>query len=275
VQGSNAIPKKLPDFSLNLEGMIWKIRYDASRSLIALETRQKEQLQASFQVINAISGDVLLRDLKTEERWWVGLEECCNGILLLHGYGKKQENGEHLGLQAIEVISGKTIWQNPELTFIGLLSETELLSLNASGAVQKVVLATGKSPALSESFPEAQKAIQDFTARRSNAVQLPVPYLPTDPHYKLLQDFIFQKTSKAAENTIEYLETERSIVLSFYSEKDSVLANFLVVCSAAGEVQAEVCLQEKSAGIGMDTFFIFADELFFIQEKSALGAISL
>ena len=271
----NAIPNPLPDFSLKFEGMIWKIRCDASRSLIALENRQKEQLQASFQVINAISGDVLLRNFKPEERWWVGLEECCNGILLLHGYGKKQESGEHLGLQAIEASTGKTLWQDPELTFIGLFSETELLALNATGSVQIVALATGKSHAFSGSFPEAQKDIQNFINQRSRAVQLPVPYLPTDAHYKLLQDFIFQKTGKAAERTIEYLETEKAIVLSFYSAMDSVLANFLVVCSAAGEVQAEVCLQEKSAGIGMDTFFIFADKLFFIQEKSALAAISL
>lgn len=271
----NAIPNTLPDFSLNFDGMIWKVRCDATRSLIALETRQKEQLQTSFQVINASSGEVLLRNFKTEECWWVGMEEFCNGILLLHGYGKKQENGEHLGLQAIEAGTGKTLWQNPELTYLGLLSETELLALNATGTVQKVAFTTGQSQAFSGSFPEAQKATQEFATQRSSAIQLPIPYLPTDPHYKLLQDFIFQKTDKAAEKTIEYLETEKAIVLSFYSGQDSVLANFLVVCSEAGEVQAEICLQEKSAGIGMDTFFIFADKLFFIQEKSALGAVSL
>ena len=255
--------------------MIWKVRCDAARSLIALETRQKEKLQASFQVMDASSGYILLSNFKTEERWWVGLEEFCNGILLLHGYGKKQENGEHLGLQAIEASTGETLWQNPELTYLGLLSETELLALNATGEVQIVALATGKSQTFSGSFPAAQKAMQDFTTQRSNALQLPIPYLPADPHYQLLQDFIFQKTGKAAEKTIEYLETEKVIVLSFYSEKDSVLANFLVVYSTAGEMQAEVCLQEKSAGIGMDTFFIFAGKLFYIQEKLALGAVSL
>jgi hypothetical protein len=270
-----AIPKPVPELSLNFEGKIWKLRYDSARTLIALETRQTEQLQASFQVINAVSGQVLLRNFKTEERWWIGLEELCNDILLLHGYGKEQENGEHLGLQAVEVTTGITLWQNPQLTFIGLLSETGFLAFNASGSVQKVNITSGKSEPYSGNLPEAQQVIKAFAEQRSKAVQLPVPYLPSDAHYKLLQEFIFQKTGKEAVKTIEYMETEKAIVLSFYAEKDSVLANFLVVCSAAGKVKREVCLQENSAGIGMDTFFIFAGKLFFIREKSALGAVLL
>ena len=127
------------------------------------------------------------------------------------------------------------------------------------------------------SFPSehAKTQIQAFGNKLSSALQTPLPYLPSDTYYPLLQEFIKRQTGRNSVQTIEYLETENQIFLSFYAETDSVLANFLLVSSAQGEVLLDFCQQPNVTGLGSDTFFIFAEKLFFIQDKTSLACFLL
>jgi hypothetical protein len=246
------------------------MRFDAQTGYLAVETRQPDTLQTFFQVIDTNSGSLVIQDLEPAERWWVGLEEVAAGFLLLHGYAKKQENGEHVGLHAFEIQTNTLKWDFPGLTYLGLLSETEVVGLDENGRVQMVSIPTGDAEACTLNFQEIQTQIKNFWNSRNAALQFPEAYLPEDEYYEALQEFILQKTGMQAVKTIEYKETDRAIVLSFYAVIGEKLANFLVVCSLAGEIRLKVCLQPEAAGLGLDTFFIFAEKLFFVQEKSVV-----
>ncbi|MFC5269882.1 DUF4905 domain-containing protein [Adhaeribacter terreus] len=262
-------------FFYAFEGPVWKICLDQETQNLALEIRQKEALQTAFWVIDTKTGNLLLKDHKPAERWWTGLENAVGGNLLLHGYSSNRETGKHLGITAVSEETGETQWHKPELTYTGQNSETTVLVENGLGQIKEVVLETGVENDFFQDQGHAKKQVQAFEEKRSQAMQFPVPYLPTDAHYGLLQQFLKQKTGKRAEEQIEYLETGSHIVFSFYARNHSVLANYLVVCSSAGEVLLEICLEPEVAGIGLDTFFIFAAKLFFIQEKNSLACYLL
>ncbi len=267
---ASEISKLTCHFSFTFPGNIWKIKPDAVTQMLALEVRKTEILQAGFYSVNIQTGKQTLENYQTKERWWTGLEDACNGLLLLHGYEAIKDTGRHLGISAISATDGQLVWEAPELTFSGLLSAESLLAENAEGQLMEVELQTGKKQKYSFTKEHAKTAIKAFEKNRGNALTVPVPYLPADAHYPLLQDFIREKTGKEASQTIEYLEQEEYIFLSFYAETNSILANFLMVCSAQGELLLDICLEPAVAGLGSDTFFIFAEKLFFIQEKKRL-----
>ncbi|MBK0402520.1 DUF4905 domain-containing protein [Adhaeribacter sp. BT258] len=262
-------------FFYAFEGAVWKICPDQETQHMVLEIRQKDTLQTTFSVVDTRTGNLLLNNYKSTERWWTGLENALGGNMLLHGYSPNRETGKHLGITAVWEASGETRWHKPDLTFLGLHTEKALLAENASGQVKEIALECGAENDFFQERAYAKSRVQAFEEKRSRAMQFPVPYLPTDAHYSLLQRFLEQKTGRLAEAQIEYLETGNHIMLSFYARNPGVLANYLVVCSAAGEVLLEICLEPEVAGFALDTFFIFASKLFFIQEKTGLACYLL
>lgn len=272
---ANEIPKLNCHFNFSFPGKIWKIKPDLLTQNIALEIRQPEMLQAGFSIINVRTGKLLLDNFQTKEPWWTGMEAVHNGVLLLHGYEQSKETGRHVGITAVSETSGQLLWENPVLTFAGLISDEKLLAENTLGQLIELELISGAEEKYSFTKEHAKTQIQAFGNKLSNALQTPLPYLPADAYYPLLQEFIKKQTGRTAIQTIEYLETENQIFLSFYAEVDSVLANFLLVSSAQGEVLLEFCLQQNVTGLGSDTFFIFAEKLFFIQDKTSLACFLL
>ncbi|HSI89561.1 MAG TPA: DUF4905 domain-containing protein [Adhaeribacter sp.] len=264
-----------PQFFFSLPGNIWKVRVDPVTGNLVLEVRQPQKLQAFFSVADPEAGTMLQPEIRIGEPWWTGLEDVCNGFLLVHGYEKNSQTGRHTGLTAISEESGKIAWQHPELIFKGLLDAEKLVAENLLGQLQEVKLTTGAIKPFAGTAAEAKARTREFELQRMEAFRFPVPYLPADQHFTLLREFIKEKTGYLAEETIEYLENEKGIFLSFYARNSSVMANFLLVCSLSGQVLLQVCLESKVTGLGTDTFFIFAEKLFFIQEKSGLAGYLL
>ena len=262
-------------FNLSFQGKIWKIKPDLLTQNLTLEIRQPKMRQAGFFIINTETGKLEMDNFQTEERWWTGMEAAHNGVILLHGYEQTKETGRHLGITAVSETSGQVIWEKPTLTFLGLITDENLLAENAFSLLVELDLKTGAETKYSFPKEHAKTQIRAFRNKLNNAIKSPLPYLPADAYYPLLQDFIKQKTGRAAEQTIEYLETENRILMSFYAENDSVLANFLLVSSAQGEVLLDFYLQQNVNGLGSDTFFIFAEKLFFIQDKTSLACFLL
>lgn len=269
------IQKLTRHFYFTFPGNIWKIKPDFFSQILILEIRQPEILQAAFYSLSTETGSLLLENFQDKERWWTGVEAAQNGSFFLHGYQVAKDTGQHLGIKAISETNGQLSWEKPTLTFFGLLTEKTLLAQNVMGQLIEIDILTGSEQKYSASPEHAKTQIQALELSRSQNLQVPLPYLPSDAYYPLLQNFIRKQTGREAQQTMEYLETETHIFLSFYEEKNTVLANFLLVCSAQGEVLLDICLEPNVVGLGSDTFFIFADKLFFIQEKTSLACFLL
>lgn len=264
-----------PHFNHTFEGRIWKILPDEVTGTLALEIRKPENLQVTYYALNAQTGNLALKAFMPEAKWWSGLEAAFGGYLYLHGFAKNQQDGRHLGIEAVSVTTGQIAWSRPKLRFLGLISERFLLAENKPGQIVKVRLDSGSEELFSGSPEDAKTQVHALEERRKMQARFPVPFLPADSHYAVLQNFIGSRTGRKATEVIEYLETETAIVLSFYTKNGTVLANYLAVCTLTGDLSLEVCLEAEAAGLGMDTFFIFAGKLIFIQEKTGLTAFQL
>jgi hypothetical protein len=94
-----------------LSGLIWRMEIDSMNDLLLIEERDQEKHEVSFTSINLQNGKINFKNLKTEDRWSVGIEGAADGVLFLHGY-ESQLSPTHKGLIAIDAISGKALWTN-------------------------------------------------------------------------------------------------------------------------------------------------------------------
>ncbi|MGV8880355.1 MAG: DUF4905 domain-containing protein [Sphingobacteriaceae bacterium] len=94
-----------------LSGIIWKLEIDSNHNLLFVEVRNQEEHQVSFTAIDLLTGKINFNNLRTEERWQIGMEGAGNGMLFLHGYDAVSSPA-HKGIIAVDGISGKTIWAN-------------------------------------------------------------------------------------------------------------------------------------------------------------------
>src|SRR5690606_24673232 len=111
-----------PVLTEKFEGIIWKIETDAIQHQIAVETRDAGSRGVNVWVSNYRTGEVLLKEIRTESDWWWSLDRLQGGTLLLHGY-LSDNSPEHKGISAIDVQTGEVKWQNFQLTLENIAEE--------------------------------------------------------------------------------------------------------------------------------------------------------
>jgi hypothetical protein len=249
------------------------LRVGASGGLMALECRDASRLQVSFGVIEADTGQVLVPRLQAEESWWVGLEAVHDHVLLLHGYADRQ-TGQHRGLQAFDARNGSLLWEKEQVSFFGVgcgcliareihnLKEPRFLALDyAQGQVLHPNLSAG----------EAQSEVAAAARELAEQYEVPVRHQPGTAYFNQLQDFISARRGRVPVKDIDYLETEKYILVGYYAVLTSgKMINFLALFSLDGTFLQEERLSGEVDGPGAEAFFIFRKKLFFIQDGKSL-----
>ncbi len=102
--------------SEEFNGEIWRMEIDEVSEILFIEARENAEKKVSFGAVNLINGEVLFKDLYTNERWLTGIETAYDSVLLLHNY-QTESGPTHRGLEAIDAFTSKTIWSNYNYAF--------------------------------------------------------------------------------------------------------------------------------------------------------------
>src|SRR6202012_5959125 len=97
--------------SEQFSGEIWRMEIDEVSEILFIEIRDNSEKKVSFGAVNLMNGDVLFKDFYPSERWLTGIETAYDGVLLLHNY-QTEPGPAHRGLEAIDPLTGKTLWTN-------------------------------------------------------------------------------------------------------------------------------------------------------------------
>lgn len=256
---------------------MWRIRIDATTERLALEVRDADVLLTYFYTFGMEFHT--LKELKQQQQltWWQGLEDAHEGLVYLHGYADRQL-GQHKGITALSATSGKIIWEQPELAFYGVTSDGIIAYPAANPEGEFKLLAPSTGNYITEHVPqqEAIVAINQFSHTRYSKCIYPMLYLEGEDYFSELQVFLQQQLQVSAVKAVEYAETEACFIVSYYIQGDSdKLDNFVVVFDLEGNLLLQEQLGRDLRGMGSDTFFIFKDELYFIQHKNSLKVYKL
>ncbi|WP_026462831.1 DUF4905 domain-containing protein [Adhaeribacter aquaticus] len=262
-------------FDIALAAPVWQIRIDDKHGLLAVEVRDADTLHTSFSVLDVKTGALLLSDYKTREPWYVGLEDIHQGILFFHGIGDRRF-GSHKGITAVEVKTGKLLWQDPEFIYYGFIPDGLLVKKNEAleaplsliDSFTGKMLTTESENASSSAMPTIFAAYQ---ANRRLPVLVPGHYPDSSAHFSTLQQFLESKINITVKDAIDYLETKDFFILGFYNfDANNQRCYRVAVFNLEGELILKEDLATNLEGLGLDNFFIIQNSLILLKNKSTL-----
>ena len=250
-----------PDIHLSYTENIWNI-FTAGKKFLLLEIRDENTLSTKFDLYNFFSKEYAWKDLALEEQWRVGVSYCNDKRALFHRYamGSVPTIAE---LTAVDLPTGQKMWHIEN--FQPLEFGTEYVKGIKDDREIFVALDSG----------EILTQVADFSeADVMNMPLLPLTYLPDTDNFVSVKQYIQKFLGDNPEGSIEYLEHNNNIFLSYHRKREDKLQVKLVCISTEGNIWLNEKVDESGKMSG-GIFFIWNDHLVFVQGKHELKAIKL
>jgi Domain of unknown function (DUF4905) len=246
------------NFSHVFNGIVWNSVVSEDNQVLVLEIRDSQQKQVSFGALNVNSNSWLWQNKITEEPWWVNLNSVSSNHILLTIY-TETNNPDRKGILAYDLANFTLSWWNNNFSLIGV-SGNFVFGTSSAFGLREVILdiQSGK-----EVKGDDNKANVNFGVLR------PQQYQEGSEYFNTVKIFLEKKLNLLAISSLEYLEHNGLIFISFYTQNEG-LANDLIVLSAMGNIVLHEKMSDHLKGIGWDTFFILAGCVFFVRNKVEL-----
>jgi len=182
----------------------------------------------------------------------------------------RDESKRKVSFSAIDYLKKETIWRNdslPELWWINLVRVTP------EQVLLKIFENTSNPDVtrwLALSVAEGTLVDQVIESEHTNYLIQPFQYLAGEYDFETVKQFLEGRTQKHPLLGAEYLEHARFIFISFYFGNPGAYSNELACFTKAGNLLWQEEIGTNLKGIGVNTFFVVSDYLFFVKNKSEL-----
>ncbi len=253
-------------FSYRFSSTIWQIRGDLQGLFLAIQLRNSEDFTSEIYLFN-IEKKTLSKPIVPEEPWWYNLEHLVGEYLVIHEFPDEDDPGK-TNLKIISVSTGKTLYHKSGARFLRELNQQAILIEDREN---------DKLIKLNESLDESTTSFEkEHHHLENNRIEFPFQYLEDDPDFETINALIKQKIQVTPLLGAEYLEYDSNILLSYLiQENREHLSNYLVAFNQIGETILFKKINDKMAGLGRDTFFIFAGKLICVENKQELHIYGL
>jgi hypothetical protein len=269
-----------PRWKYEARGIIWRVIPTASGKIVG-EERDVSEKKARFFCLNQHTGEVFWEGLTLEEQWWIGIETVHQDLILFHGFSTPDLPG-HKMIIAVDVLTGRTVWQNKEMTFVAALGESVFASNDTIQGRIYCVLDCRTGMVLrdvAEDDEEMRGAQHIPVFEAANEILLPTPVSDSDP---LTMAIAAHANVDATAGGSEALDWEDLVVLSYCektresTDEQLNLRNIIkVVNKTNGNVLFTEILDSNSSVHMSESFFIQHSVLYFVKGQNELTAVHL
>lgn len=268
-----------PKWVFKTDKKVWRLL--PGSGVLATELRDPDAKVTEYAAIDLSSGTPLWQGLRLEEPWWIAMNRIFRDVFLLQQFVKPDmpTTGK---IFAIDLFSGKILWENHELTFLNALGDMiygiresigsgNVVGLDFRTGEEKVALAAD-DPRIDElSFPSQEdefilssffEEIQDALSKeRASILQKTAPEEATNPTYI---PSVYGKD-----------------VVGYYTEagKDEkgvqLYDSHLKVIDSAGKTLFEDAVDRKVYTTLGDFYFVVGTDLIYARNSSEIVALDL
>lgn len=269
-----------PAWSYTTGGILWQIQTGSKRFLVG-EDRWIEKKATSFFCVERRTGKILWRNLNPGDRWWIGIEAVTDEVVVFHGFASPDLPG-HRSISVVELESGRVLWGNPDLTFVGL--ERGLITARAESHGKRHVVRV--APLTGEILNELDAEEVDRRPPRreetpaGDGVLLPFPVRDVaeeDPAIVLC----LNRHMTAGLQTAQVLDFSGLVIVQVsepgvrrQEEPPELHTVLKIVERADGHLLYSDVLEER-ASVASPQFFVQDGQLYYVRERTALSAVFL
>jgi hypothetical protein len=173
-----------------------------------------------------------------------------------------------MGISVYDGNSGKLLWVRPELIFQYFINESSALAVlknHESFQYQLLDMASGETIGSYENGVDlAQLGFTNNTEGEELNVSM---YREGEENFSWVGQFISKKLQKSISGLVEYVESERLIVISYYIRASDAFINECAFFDVAGDVLAIETLASKADQLALNTFLIQDQTVVMIKER--------
>lgn len=254
---------KAEDFAqaLELKGKVWNSCIDTDKDLLVVETRDADILECRFYVIDLKKKKIITDYQYNDEKWWIGLKYAFGGYFVLYTY-EDEQNPISRGVIVIDGVRGVIRWRNETYCFLDAQGGQIMVTDSETKANMNINIDGGKVCSFTECSP-------------TQNLKEPTRYLEQTEYFEQTASLIDMVKKEKAVESIEYLECDDLILVSYYTYKQQQQENKLLILNKEGVLRQEFQLSMGSKGISFGDFVVYKDLLMFSYEGNKYQLVDL
>ena len=255
---SNSSPSTI-EKSVLLQGKVWNSFIDSSNELLIVETRNEESLKVIFYTIDLNSTKIISSYEHHENGWWLSLKYAFDGFFVLALLNEDSPLSK--GVIIIDSKRSTINWKNEDLSFLDGQRNQLMVKDATDECNRNLDIKNGQQ------IP--------FKEYDDKEITHPQRYIENTTYFEQTAVYIEQLTKDNARECIEYLETDRLIICSYYKYEETNQSNHLIISDIDGNLLKSFNIQGKKKGIAYDNFTLYKDTLIFAINNEAINLLNL
>ena len=250
-------------FSHTFGGTVWRIEIDTVNEKAAFEIRNNG-VQTQIALLDMRTNELLAEDIGLGGEWWINLCAHQDGLIFLQVLNDPQ-NPEDRNTWVYHLATSR-LYKKDYVAFKAYFQGKVLVKESS---------AEGSYMLLDDQLNGAQKLHSQLagefirnTSLFTTNMKFPVHYLQEDSYFDEIKRFVKMETKTDPVKAVDYLEVSGLVFISYYIYESGLLSNYLLVLCEDGKLLMHHLLGKNLKGIGSDTFFIWKNNLLFIENNN-------
>lgn len=265
-----------PFFSYQAPGRIWQIKVDLATNCLGIEVRSQLQ-EVSFSYLCPLQNKVLFEGLEIEGALLTNLVACYKHVLLFQQLNDL-ENPALVTTLALDALSQEVLWAVTDYRHFFFMEEESIGKAGSTGEQEgwtAIHLKEGNIRELQQQEVGHLLTVRKQEQQEQDPLLLPVGFDESDDHFKTVAEFLQLYLEQEALKSCEYLHVFDKMLISFYTASGEKLTNHLAVFDAEGSLYLHQIIAEGLKQAGSETFMVWNQHLFFIDNSSCLKGYHL
>lgn len=243
---------------------------------LIIEERDTEKKQAYFNCLQIENGKEIFNSLQLKEKFWLGIETVHKDIVFFHKFAKP-DLPQHLGITAFDINNAKTIWEDPNRTFLFIKDDTVFTFQQGFEGRKFEVLdsMTGKVIAEPDYDSDTINLMREKVdaSRDYSSYNFPERFEPFNMQNQVAVNYL--NGVKKAHNIlgeIEFVLVDSLLMFNFHEKNkhNSIDNIFKAIDLMTGKHILEITLNSQTNAFAPDSFFVKDNLLFILIEKTKL-----
>ncbi len=184
---------------------------------------------------------------------------------------ERDETSRKVSFSAVDYVQKRVVWRNDTLTETWWIN---LVSVSPTQVLLKIFENT-TNPDLTHwlalSVMEGKQQEKQLEEdQHTNELIQPFQYLAGEHDFETVRKFLKTRLHTVPILGADYLEHKAFIFISFYFRAAAAFTNQLACFSTTGDLLWQDEIGTNLKGIGVNTFFVVSDYLFFVKNRSEL-----
>jgi hypothetical protein len=268
-----------PAWSHKVKGAIWRI-HPTMEGVFVGEERRTDQKLAAFFCLQCQDGRELWQIASPGDSWWIGIEAVYRDVVILHGFASPNLP-LHRGIIAVDLFSGKKLWENPELEFAGFSDEFVVGARETSSGRSPVLLNRRSGDQCDPGAADHPLAL--IRGEQQLKVRFPVPLEQLDTSDTRVESIVRRILDREPLfSSVEALKWNDLVIFDHHElsgrgkpENPLFTGVITVVEQVSGTVVYRDTVTNEVPTVLPELFFVQHDVLYYIKDRRTLMAIRL